>query len=92
MSRQCSGTEPRQPDDHQPPQSPVRMSQYTGSTTQDTGSTSQVYLRNQDTVRKSELTVGGGGLEIVVVVLGDRGLLLGVWPLERLKEMGGGGE
>ena len=85
MSHQCSGTEPRQPDDHQPPQSSVRMSQYTGSTT-------QVYLRNQDTVRKSQLTVGGRGLEIVVVVLGDRGLLLGVWPLERLKEMGGGGE
>ena len=92
MSRQCSGTEPQQPDDHQPPQSSVRMSQYTGSTTQDTGSTTQVYLRNQDTVRKSQLTVGGGGLEIVAVVLGDRGLLLGVWPLERLKEMGGGGE
>ena len=32
----------------------------------------------------SQLTVGGGGLEIVAVVLGDRGLLLGVWPLERL--------
>ena len=31
-----------------------------------------------------QLTVGGGGLEIVAVVLGDRGLLLGVWPLERL--------
>ena len=92
MSCQCSGTEPRQPDDHQPLQSSVRMSQYTGSTTQDTGSTTQVYLRNQDTVRKSQLTVGGGGLEIVAVVLGDRGLLLGVWPLERLKEMGGGGE
>ena len=68
------------------------MTQNTGSMTQDTGSTTQVYLRNQDTVRKSELTVGGGGLEIVAVVLGDRGLLLGVWPLERLKEMGGGGE
>ena len=68
------------------------MSQYTESTSQDTGSTTQVYLRNQDTVRKSQLTVGGGGLEIVAVVLGDRGLLLGVWPLERLKEMGGGGE
>ena len=68
------------------------LSQDTGSTTQDTGSTTQVYLRNQDTVRKSQLTVGGGGLEIVAVVLGDRGLLLGVWPLERLKEMGGGGE
>ena len=76
LSRQCSTTEPQQPDDHQPPQSSIRG---TGCLSHTSGS--QLSMRNQNSkslyftillvLLFSAGIIGGivGGAALIVIIL-----------------------